>query len=190
MTASQYYKSYVADDTISPLSEELIKTILNYRPMHVLDFGSGSGKHSNILNREGIVTLAIDISMMNTVRAHAKYDLPFVACTNETYLGHLANIDVVFTCSVLDHIEDVSNIIKHFQRIANKSVVLAETQNSPDEFYYSHDYERFGFKKLSASTDIDFRWRSEPPEGDGATYHIWVWNKTNGNSNDTHDDLA
>ena len=190
MTASQYYKSYIADDTISPLSDQLIQTIRNYKPMHALDFGSGSGKHSNILNRHGIVTLAIDISMMNTVRAHAKYDLPFVVCGNESYLGHFTNIDVVFTCSVLDHIKDVHGIVRQFQRIANKAVILAETQDSPDEFYYNHDYERFGFKKITASVDIDFRWRSEPPEGDGATYHIWVWTPENEKMYSVNDDLG
>lgn len=189
MTAAQHYKSYVADDTFSPLSAMLISEILRDNPMHVLDFGSGSGKHSNALNKKGIVTLAIDLSMMNVIRAHAKYDLPFIACADESYLGHLCKIDVVTTCSVLDHIENIDNILKQFKRIANKSIIIAETNDIPGEYYYPHDYESYGFKKVSERIEITckdnngsktyvpgdvFSWQST---GDGATYHIWKWTK-------------
>lgn len=171
MTARETYSLYLADDTLSSLSDNLIDEILSYNPLHTLDFGSGSGKHSNILNLRGIVTLALDISMMNIVRSHSKYDLPFVACCDETYLGHVRYVDVVFTCSVLDHIKEIDTIIEHFKRIANKAVILAETNDKPSEFYFSHDYESYGFVKT------DYSYVSEPPNGDGATYSIWKWEK-------------
>lgn len=184
MTAAQQYRTYISDDTLSPLSDRLIEEILNENPLHVLDFGSGSGKHCNILNRKGIVTIAIDISMMNTVRAHSKYDLPFVACTDQSYLGHFCNVDVVTTCSVLDHIEDIEQIISHFKRIANKSIIIAETNDVPSELYYPHDYEGYGFRA------INFKWESTLPEGDGATYHLWKWTKWGDEMSVPNDDLA
>lgn len=182
MTAKEYYKSYIADDSLSELSHELISIIERYSPIHVLDFGAGSGKHSSILHKKGISTIAIDVSMMNVVRAHAKYDLPFVACGDETYLRNLANVDIVFTCSVLDHIETVSGIIGEFKRIANKAVILAETQDIPGELYYNHDYAAYGFKKVKQWFKME--------QGDGATYYIWKWEKGQNEIIKNGDDLA
>lgn len=184
MTAANYYRAYLADDTISPLSDMLLAEIIRESPLHVLDFGSGSGKHSNFLNKKGIVTIAIDISMMNVVRSHSKYDLPFVACGDESYLGHLCNIDVVTTCSVLDHIENIEKIIDQFKRICNKSIIIAETKDVVGDLYFSHDYEKHGFKK------VGFRWTSNQPEGDGATYYIWKWTKGQNEVLTINDDLG
>ncbi len=168
MTSHQFYFNYRADDTLSPLSYQLTEEICQEEPNHVLDFGCGSGKHINVLNLRGICTIGIDISFINIIRAHAKYELPCLICSDETYLRNLSNVDVVFTCSVLDHIEDIDGIIGEFKRIANKSVILAETNDSPSEFYFPHDYESYGFEKL------DFEWESD---GDGAKYSMWKWRK-------------
>lgn len=181
MTAKNYYRTYISDDSRSPLSENLIQEIVKCNPVHALDFGMGSGKHIDTLNKLGICTLGIDISMMNVIRAHTKYDLPFVACGDETYLRNLCNVDVVFTCSVLDHIENVEGIISEFKRIANKSVILTETNDEIGEFYYYHDYEKYGFKLL------DFKWISD---GDLATYYIWKWTKGENESLKLNDDLG
>jgi ubiquinone/menaquinone biosynthesis C-methylase UbiE len=181
MTPKQSYSLYIADDTLSPLSTNLLEEITKYSPVHVLDFGMGSGKHIDILNKLGICTIGIDISMMNVVRAHAKYDLPFIACGDETYLRNLCNADVVFTCSVLDHIENIDGIIGEFKRIANKAVILAETNDMPGEFYYPHDYKSYGFKEL------DFTWVSG---GDLATYHIYKWDRSNFVDKGPSDDLG
>lgn len=119
--------------------------------------------------------------MMNIIRAKAKYELPCLVCSDETYLRNLVNIDVVFTCSVLDHIELVEEIIGEFKRICNKAVLLAETNDIPEKFYYPHNYESYGFKKLH------FEWKSD---GDGATYSIWKWIKGSDEVLKVNDDLA
>jgi ubiquinone/menaquinone biosynthesis C-methylase UbiE len=181
MTASEAYKNYIADDNLSPLSDELTTEILRYSPSSALDYGAGSGKHANILQSAGVQTLAIDISMMNVVRAYGKYDLPFISLGNQDHLRYFRNVDVVFTCSVLDHIEDIHPIIHEFKRIAQKAIVLAETTDEVGEFYYSHDYESYGFEKTG------FSWKGE----DGATYHIWIWEKSfRERVNSTNDDLG
>lgn len=147
----------------------------------MLDFGCGSGKHLDVLHRANVCTIGIDISMINVIRANAKYELPCLICSDETYLRNLANVDVVFTCSVLDHIKDVDGIIDEFKRICNKSIVLAETNDTPSVFYYPHDYESYGFTKL------DFEWKSD---GDGATYYLWKWVRGEGDTMQLNDDLA
>ena len=167
MTTKEYYQSYQADDSLSELSRELIGEIIKYDPVHVLDFGCGTGKHLSPLNACGICAIGIDISPMNVYKAIHKYDLPFVACGDESYLRNLCNIDVVFTCSVLVHIPEVSRIIDEFKRIANKAVILAETNDIINEYYYSHNYVDYGFKPLW------FEWTGE----NKALYKIWKWEK-------------
>lgn len=164
----EYYQTYRADDNLSDLSYELLTKVSAMQPVHVLEFGCGTGKHLDQMNLPGICTIGIDISPMNVYKAIHKYDLPCIICGDETYLRHLVNVDVVFTCSVLDHIQDVTLIVEEFKRICNKAVFLAETNDTPGEYYYPHDYEAMGFEKLP------FEWDST---GDGAKYFIWKWDK-------------
>lgn len=168
MTPKEFYRTYEADDTYSELSKEAIRIIKEVNPVHVLEFGCGSGKNLNKLNQSGISTIGIDISMMNIIRCKTIYNLPCVVCADENYLRNFVNVDVVFTVSVLDHIEKADGIIDHFKRICNRRVVLAETNDMPGKYYYPHDYESYGFKKK------DFKWTSND---DGARYYIWVYDK-------------
>lgn len=168
MNPKEYYAAYIADRTISRLSSQLLIEIMEYNPSSAFEFGHGSGKHLSELHKMDVVTFGIDISRDNVCTSMFAYNLPFVGVGTEAHLRHLVNMDVVFTCSVLDHIESVSGIIGEFKRICNKAVVLAEPQHhEPELFYWSHDYELFGFKKTN------FSWIGE----DGVTYFIWIWIK-------------
>lgn len=168
MTPKEYYRDYTADDTLSDLSIRLCAEVLEMKPMHVLDFGAGSGKHIGYLRSCGIDGCALDLSFNNASQAHFIHQLPFIVKADETRLGHFCNFDAIITCSVLDHIENIDEIIRQFKRIANKGIVIAETNTKAGEFYYPHQYQDYGFSK------IDFSWRSD---ADNATYHIWVWRK-------------
>ncbi len=172
MTTKEFYRSYTADDTFSELSAEVLREVLKYDPVHVLEFGCGSGKNLSPLNAVGICTTGIDISPLNCLKATFKYNLPCIMCGDETYLRNLCNYDVVMTISVLDHIEDAESVINQLKRIANKSVILAETSDFHVNHYFRHDYKKFGFMKGT------FSWVGE----DGATYYVWVWNKIYPNS--------
>jgi len=168
MTPATYYKSYQADDKISALSERLITEIMEFNPVHVLDMAAGTGKHLKMLHELGVVTFGIDISPVNVAIAIFKHGLPSFALGDHSYLRFCTNYDVVTTCSFLDHVEFIDDIINEFKRICNKAVVLAEPQHhEPELFYWSHDYESFGFKKTN------FSWVGE----DGVTYFIWIWLK-------------
>lgn len=167
MTPKQYYRNYTADDSWSPLSQTLMDGIMSLSPIAVLELGCGTGKHLGHLDKLGICTIGIDISPMNVYKAIHKYDLPCVILSDETYLRHLCNVDIVFTVSVLDHIDDAEPIVRELQRIANKTVYLAETNDVPGEHYYPHPYESWGFEKLP------FEWTGD----DGAVYYIYKWVK-------------
>jgi ubiquinone/menaquinone biosynthesis C-methylase UbiE len=164
MTAAEYYKTYIADDNIMELNRELLMRVVMEKPIHCLEFGSGTGKHIAYLERVGISGMCLDISFMNMIKSVAKNDCQFSAIGNETHLRHLCNFDVVFTCSVLDHIEHIDDIVAELVRICNKCVIIAETNSKDDDFYYKHDYEKYGF------VDIGYEWLS--PD-DSCLYKIW-----------------
>ena len=162
----QFYQNYIADNNLSELSYELYRLITELKPGHIFEYGCGTGKNLKAFHLQGIVTCGLDISPMNIIKANTRNDLPFVIIGNESNLGHLANFDVAFTCSVLDHIKDIDQIIEDLKRMA-KTVFLAET-NSYDfeeKYYFKHDYESYGFEKL------DFQWIGN----DGAEYNIWKY---------------
>jgi ubiquinone/menaquinone biosynthesis C-methylase UbiE len=164
MKAKRFYEDYLADNELSPLSEELIKLIKKEKPVAILEFGAGTGKHLAQFPNN-VKTLGVDVSLINIIHANVKNKQNYFALGDEDFLTRLYNFDVVFTCSVLDHIEDVNYIIHEFKRIA-KVVFLAETNDTPAPLYFPHKYESYGFKKL------DFEWKST---GDGATYNIWKY---------------
>ena len=168
MQAKRFYQDYLADNGISALSEELLLLIKQDRPESVLEFGCGTAKHLKALPNVKF-KLGIDVSLNNLIHGHVRNDQNYLVLGDEDILPRLQLFDTVFTCSVLDHIEHVGSIIVEMKRIAQKSIYLCETNDTPGELYYPHNYEEYGFEKTG------FSWKSE--NGDGATYHIWKWRK-------------
>jgi len=166
--ASEFYKTYQADNDLSPLSHEVVNKILQTSPSSVLEFGCGSCKNLKLIRdkQSSIKVYGIDISLMNVIVGSVKNDIDYIAFGDQDWLPRINSMDVVFTVSVLDHIEEVGDIIKEFKRMA-KHVFLAEPLlDKPEAFYWAHDYEKLGFKK------IDYEWKSNE---DGNTYYIWHW---------------
>lgn len=174
MTAKAFYKNYLADNLVSDLSLKLAELIKLEKPNSVFEFGCGTGKNLKLL--DPIVTCGLDVSPQNVTVAHYRNERSFAIIGDETNLGHLANFDVAFTCSVLDHIEDINRIIKELKRIA-PVIFLAETNDVPGEFYFPHDYESFGFEKVlndyHYTKQIEYSWVGN----DKAVYNIWKWTK-------------
>ena len=166
--SKEFYRHYMADDNWSDLSSKLLDEVFSFLPAHALEFGSGSGKHLTALTNMGVEGCGLDISTNNLLQSRFKNDNKFLILGDETHLRHLANFDVVFTCSVLDHIVDIDGIISEFKRIANKGILLAETNDVPAHYYYPHNYESYGFEKMN------FTWKGD----DGAQYFIWKFVKS------------
>jgi SAM-dependent methyltransferase len=173
----EFYRTYQADDGLATLNKKLVDEILRHNPNHVFEFGTGTGKNLKLLQRveasyakSGTAVVGLDISLINTITATVKNELPCIIHGDENYLRHLCNFDVVFTCSVLDHIEDVIGIIQELKRIANVAVIIAEcTEPDKKNYYYKHDFESFGFERINDSEYYS--------EADGHTYHIYKWMK-------------
>jgi 2-polyprenyl-3-methyl-5-hydroxy-6-metoxy-1,4-benzoquinol methylase len=166
MEAKQYYKTFKAKDAINELNLKLIEWVKSFDPISVLEFGCGTGKNLALLPAR-ITRVGIDISPANVKIAVDKHKL-CAYWADESILGHLANFDVCFTCSVLDHIEDAFPVIQELKRIANKAVIIAETNDVVGPYYFPHDYEVYGFIRVE---NFAFRGRF------GATYHLYFLTK-------------
>jgi 2-polyprenyl-3-methyl-5-hydroxy-6-metoxy-1,4-benzoquinol methylase len=162
--AKSYYSSYVANDRISPLNTQIVHDVLSYNPKSVFEFGCGVGRILELLKNKVESHYGIDISK-KAVAIATKKNLN-IEWGDETKLGTIKKHDVVFTCSVLDHIEDIEDIVNELKRIANIAIVIAETNTVVGKFYYPHDYESLGFIKT------DYVFVSNKAEKE-ATYYIW-----------------
>lgn len=165
-----FYKKYVADGNVYPLNLELANTIMSFSPSSVFEFGCGVGKNLELLRKKGLqLGFGIDISAEAVKKAKEKGVNAVQG--DENYLPKVQPCDVAFTCSVLDHVENIDKIMEQLKRIGLKAVVLMETNDTPAKFYYPHNYESYGFIKTG------YAYQSKLPEGDGALYHLYVLKK-------------
>jgi trans-aconitate methyltransferase len=161
----EFYKNYQADNIIDEFDLMMYQEILKNKPRSIFEFGCGSGKNLKYIKDQlkECETYGLDISIINVIQSHLN-GVDSVIRGDERHLP-LRKFDVIFTCSVLDHIEDIHNIIGAFEQMAEKSIILAETNSFNSDFYYQHDYESYGFSK----TNIEYK-----SDSDGGIYHIWV----------------
>lgn len=165
-----FYYNYHANNELFEIDHELIDEVLSLNPHSILDFGTGTGKNIKCIHDlvPTLVVCGLDMSFLNIIHARAKNDLPFLIIGDESHLCRLANFDVVMTCSVLCHIQDITDIINEMKRITTNSIVIAETNDIAGEFYYAHDYESFGFI-------LTERYWYSPINN--STYKIYTWKK-------------
>lgn len=179
--AKNYYQNtHQASDEILDLHLKLAEKILSYEPKRVFEFGCGTGKNLKLIkdsSKKITRVTGIDVSYQNIIKCHEKFFLDdcFVGDerTLQCYARDEANYDVAFTCSVLDHIENIDDIIRDLKIIAKKAVVLAETRDIVGDFYFNHDYSKYGFERIMDYSYIS----SKAFAGDGASYQIWFFQK-------------
>jgi trans-aconitate methyltransferase len=163
----EFYKNYQADNVIDEIDVALIHNIIKFKPKTVFEFGCGSGKNLALIKNElsDAITYGMDISIINVMQSH----LAGVDCVirgDERYMPN-QKFDVCFTCSVLDHIpyENIEQVIGNLISMSDKAVVIAETNEHEGDFYFKHDFEKYGFVKKK-NTFIS--------SNDGFNYFIWV----------------
>lgn len=172
MNPKLLYRGYLADDSTVKLNKLLCDEILKCEPNHVFEFGCGTGKNLRLLQKQksDLPCTGLDISLVNVIHTNVKNKIACVIIGDENYLRHLCNYDIVFTCSVLDHIEVIDGIVDELKRISNKAVFIAECiDHLPEMYYFKHDYESLGFELIPDSYYFS--------NSDGHNYYIWKWNK-------------
>jgi 2-polyprenyl-3-methyl-5-hydroxy-6-metoxy-1,4-benzoquinol methylase len=174
MEPKSFYLTYQANNEIYDIDRMLINEVLKDEPRSVLDFGTGTGKNLRLLldttdsSKEPINVCGLDVSFLNIMYAKAKNEIPFLICGDEYFLCRLKSFDVIMTCSVLCHIRHIDTIISDFKDIAQRSIIIAETNDVVGEFYYPHNYESYGF------VDLQKDWYSE---GNQATYKFYRYER-------------
>lgn len=159
MHPKSFYYSYHASNELFEIDKMLIGEIVNAAPISVFDFGCGTGKILRKLIKKlpHVSTMGMDMSFLNIIHARAQNNLPCVMVGDEYHLCYLQSFEVVTTCSVLCHIEDISMILDELKRIAIKSIIIAETTDVIGEFYYPHDYLSHGFFGNGTALEINNR---------------------------------
>jgi trans-aconitate methyltransferase len=163
-----FYKNYQADNTLDKIDFELANQIIKLNPETIFEFGCGSGKNLMLVKKSifDVITYGCDISILNVIQSH----LAGVDCVirgDERYLPQ-SKFDVCFTCSVLDHIPhgNINQVIGNLISMSNKAVIIAETNDLEGDFYYAHNFESYGFEKISDSFKSN---------EDGLNYYIWIY---------------
>ena len=183
--AKQYFSTFLADDYVRPCHLDLVSEILKFKPQSVFEFGCGQGKNLNILLHTRPKTLkrsvwGIDLSRLAVNEAAKKGRREYVFLGDENTLPKLdtRSIDVCFTCSVLDHIDNeliVDHVIADLKRICRKGVVLFEPQrNTPETYYYKHDY--VGDYDFTKKRNYEY-YSAAAQGGDESTYYMYIWKK-------------
>lgn len=172
----EHIKSYYSDPKrIIPdgdgylLHRILADYIVSLSPEDVFEFGCNRGL--NLLNikkkNPDIHVHGCDINE-TAVKIAQKAGLDVVA-DDESFLNEMPEwLDLYFTCSVLNHIPDVDEIITNLKYLSKKYVVLMEAIEIPDHpRWFLHDYEKHGF---TLHTTVK-------SEQGGCTYGLFSWHR-------------
>jgi len=142
----QHYKdNYHVQAEISKLNLLTYGFISSYEPESVFEFGCNMGRHLNQLrDLFKCHVFGIDINE-NSIRSGNKLFGFENLIKDETYLKEIPtnSYDIVFTNSVLCHIEEIDDIVKELRRIARTAVVVCETRLKKGEHWYNHGYNGF-----------------------------------------------
>jgi SAM-dependent methyltransferase len=177
MTEKEFYRTYEGDNIMRELNFALVDEVckeMNPDMNFIFEFGCGQGKHLAEIkkrNRPGINEFTgLDISFGEIIKAKAN-GVENLICSDDNFLLSLGDkkFTISFTCSVLCHIsnenEDIDWAIDALQRIS-EVVIIAETQDLLPGYHWNHDYEAYGFRKIS---------KEFISPGNGGKYFIWKW---------------
>lgn len=177
MKAKEYYKTYNPGSIITEIKKEFFSSLNDCKS--ILEFGCNDGTNLKEIKEQypKIEILGIEINYGAVLKAHREHR-SYVLYGDESLLTRISSQsrDIVFTSSVLCHIEKIGEIVQDLQRITKKRTVFLETNEVKGQFYFPHDYEALGYKKI-----ISLR-NPENPIGNGAVYDWWEKTKRNDNS--------
>lgn len=144
-----YYRSHsLQDEVIRDINKRVISEIeYRFNPKSVFEFGCNNGKNLSLLPKS-VTHLGIDINP-TVIEKYRKTGLNLL-CGDESFLRNMGgdSFDVVFTCSVLNHIEDVDDIVKELKRIAKKGLICVECSHARHWRWFTHDYRKLGFTHI------------------------------------------
>lgn len=163
--AKNRYKNYRPGVPKTNIKDAFFRELKGYNS--VFEFGCNNGWNLAQLKLmyPKISVLGIDVNRKEVMKGRRR-GRKYVIVGDENYLKTMKDnsFDVVFTSSVICHIPDADEVIKNLKRIAKRKVVLIETQDVHNEYYFPHDYE--GFKIVRSMKSIP---------GNECLYHQYEW---------------
>ena len=154
----KHYSTSIESVSYFNINHKLIDIVLEFRPKNVFEFGANWGRNLQLLREHdnSILAKGIDISKFAIAEAQKRgLDVQYY---DERILKDFSDnlFDVVFTCSVLNHIPDpeFTPIIKDLMRIG-KNVVFCESNdasNLPQNNngrWFRHIYDAFGLRNAA-----------------------------------------
>lgn len=166
----EYYMNKDIAEGVFPINHKLASLVASTKVNSVMEFGCNDGRNLKIIKsmRPNMLFAGIDINTKAIAKAVAA-EFGVFAIGDEGGLKHVQtkSYGTVFTNSVLDHIPKINHILKQFRRIARTSIILCETQEVLNKYYFAHDYKGFGFTKIHEMKSVS------QPLGNGALYEFW-----------------
>ena len=139
MKSKQFYKErYHPQYKLSKANIRLYNTILNLDVNTIFEFGCGIGRHLHRLEGMGYNCFGVDISK-DCIREAKQHGLN-VKVGDETSLSKFKPRDLVFTNSVLCHIENIDEALKNLKALSSKYLLMFECINKEGEHWYIHNY--------------------------------------------------
>ena len=151
----QYYSLHnIQDEVIRDVNKRVVKEIIKFEPKSVFEFGCNNGKNLTLLPKS-VTHLGIDINKA-VIHKYRKTGLNLL-CGDESLLTNMGDnsYDVTFTCSVLNHIEKIDDIVKELKRIAKKGLVCVECNHEKHWRWFRHNYEKLGFTDAGTEQSLN-----------------------------------
>lgn len=170
MNAKEYYRGKkVSYWTNSPMRQFTMKEIVrcDLDAETVFEFGCGRGENLKILKNLGYLTYGLEINPQEVAIANAA-KVGGVTCGDERDIlkyGH-KSMTISFTIGVLDHLpdKDFEIALKNIEYITQKTIFCLETNDKPSDYYYPHDYRKYGFTPIK---------EFDNENGDKSHYTLW-----------------
>ena len=161
MKSKEFYKRrYHPQRNLSAANIKLYNLILDLDVVSIFEFGCGVGRHLERLSDWGHDVAGMDISK-DCIREAKKNGLK-VSVGDETKLHKIKPRDLVFTNSVLCHMEDITEALEELKRISTKYLIMCECVTKDNVHWYIHDYPG----KLITTIDSHLN--------NGATYNVYL----------------
>ena len=108
----------------------------------VFEFGCNVGRHLLQFRKKGFQVYGIDVNATHVFEARFINSLTSVEVGDELSLKDIPDnsFDLVFTNSVLCHIEDISDILHHLKRISRRHLIMVEAVERQGQHWRPHDY--------------------------------------------------
>jgi ubiquinone/menaquinone biosynthesis C-methylase UbiE len=149
MYTQKEVKKFYSNDTHlygldqSPIRNKLREFLIDLKCSSYFEFGCNCGANLDFISRSTSANcVGMDINDMAVSYGRESFGLDLV-CGDERMLEIIDNYEVVFTSSVLNHIEDIDEILKQFDRIATKYIVCMEANVTQEPDFWKHDYSSF-----------------------------------------------